>query len=355
MNDQETRTSRLRLETVVLPVIAVCAACVIFYYGAPVLVPLTVAALTAYTLTPIVEFLKRRKIPHIMAVILVMLALIALGALIMLVIISELTSLGDKIPDYQQTAQEHLNKVQVYLDRELAPFGGSSTFMKNLRIDQINPGTVVKIVFKGAGSLGSSILSALLLIFMTFFILADYRLYLDNIALLFGKKHRQAQLDILHDIDYQLRGFIMVKLKVTALMTTAMTILFLIFGIPYSYLWGPFAGIMNLIPYVGPIIGAVPPLIVAAVTTGSSAKVIALGAIFLAIQIVESNFITPRLTADRVDLNPLAVMVSSIIWGYLWGAVGVILAIPITAAIKVFCDNTEALEPIGILLGNRAR
>jgi len=355
LNSIESKSSRLRLETVVLPVLAVCAACVIFYYGAPVFIPLTVAALTAYTLTPIVEFLKKRKVPHILAVILVMLVLIAVGALLLLVMISELTSLAGKFPDYQKTVQDHFDKVQDYLDRELAQFGGSSALLRNLRIDQISPGAIVKVVFKGAGSLGSLLLSALLLMFMTFFILADYRLYLDNITLLFGKKHRQSQLDILQNIDRQLRGFIMVKIYVTAGMTGVITVVLLLFGIPYPYVWGPFAGILNLIPYVGPIIGAVPPLIVAAINTGSSAKVVAIAAVFLAIQIVESNLITPRLTADKVDLNPLAVMVSSIIWGYLWGAVGVVLAIPITAAIKVLCDNIEALEPIGILLGNKPR
>jgi predicted PurR-regulated permease PerM len=147
----------------------------------------------------------------------------------------------------------------------------------------------------------------------------------------------------------------MVKLGVTIGLSIIFTIGLLIMNVKYAYVWGPLAGVMNLIPYIGAIIGAIPPVVVVGVTKGSFSWMIWVALFFAIVQLFESNLITPKLTSDSVDLNPLAVLVASIIWGYLWGGIGVLLAVPITATVKVVCDNIEALEPIGVLLGGRGR
>jgi predicted PurR-regulated permease PerM len=74
---------------------------------------------------------------------------------------------------------------------------------------------------------------------------------------------------------------------------------------------------------------------------------------FTVVQIIESNIVTPKVLGDKVNLSPLAVLIASMYWGWLWGGIGVILAVPITAALKVVCDHIDSLKPIGILLGGR--
>ena len=110
---------------------------------------------------------------------------------------------------------------------------------------------------------------------------------------------------------------------------------------------------MNLIPYVGSVIGAIPPMILAGIQFGAVMPVIWVLLLFVVFQNLEGNVVSPKLIGDKLNLNPLAVMASVMYWTWLWGAVGIILAIPITAAVKVICDHVESLEPIGILLGGK--
>ena len=159
--------------------------------------------------------------------------------------------------------------------------------------------------------------------------------------------------DILLEINNQIRGFMVVKFIVTVALTVVFTVGLLLLKVNYAYIWGPLAALLNLIPYVGSFIGAVPPIIVAGIQTKAVMPMVWVAIFFAVVQVLESNLITPKLTSDTVDLNPLAVLVASMFWGLLWGAIGVILAIPITAAIKVICDHVESLEPIGLFLGGK--
>lgn len=351
----EASNKSITLSTVALPVLAVSAAAAFFYYAAPILIPMTIAAATAYTLVPVVEFLKRMKIPHFLAVFIVMLILLAIGGFIMTVIIFEAIDLAGELPQYQQDVINYFNSASDYITSHLDKLTSIFPQIKDFKFEPGYFAEAGKILFKSLGSITGIAFQAFLLFFLTFFMLSDYRMFVDKFKLLFGADKQATTSNMLDQIDRQLRGFINVKVGVTIGMSVVLTVGLLIMRVPYAYIWGPLAGILNLIPYVGAIIGAIPPIVIAGINSGSWSAMIAPGLLFLIVQILESNLITPKLTSDSVDLNPLAVLVSSIIWGYLWGAIGVILAVPITAAVKVVCDNVESLEPIGVLLGGRGK
>jgi predicted PurR-regulated permease PerM len=347
-------SNTISLNSIALPTLAVFAACLIFYYAAPILIPMTLAAATAYVLMPVVEFLRRFRIPHIVGVILVMTALTAIGVLIMIFAISQIAGLVQELPQYQELVQGSVDSAQVWINSQLSAFPGLAVDLASFKINFSNVTNLGKILFKGIGSITSLGLSAFLLFFLTFFMLSDYHDYVRKINRLFGQGNEDIQPAILANISKQLRSFIIVRVAITIGLSIIYTIAFLLLGIPYSYIWGPLAGILNLVPYVGPVIGAIPPIIVGGFSGGLNTMIWAFIIIFV-IQMVESNIITPRLTSNSVDLNPLAVLISSIIWAYLWGAIGILMAIPITAAIKVLCDNVESLQPIGILLGGQEK
>ncbi len=347
------KKSAISLSSVALPVLAISAAAVIFYYAAPILIPMTIAIATAYTLTPVVVFLKKLKVPHFLAVSTVMLLLLGIGVFIAVLLISEIAQLARDLPKYQKTVMHFLTNFQAQLSLYLQQFPGLFPDITDIKIEPSHFSGLGKIIFKGVGSVTSLAFSGFLLFFLTYFMLSDYELFVEKLRALFGKGKKQTTSAIINQIDKQLRGFITVKLGVTIGLSVVFTAGLLIMGVRYAYIWGPLAGVLNLIPYVGAIIGAIPPVIIAGVTKGSLSSMIWVVLFFTVVQLLESNLITPKLTSDSVDLNPLAVLVASIIWGYLWGGVGVLLAVPITATIKVICDNIEALEPIGVLLGGR--
>ncbi|MCP4584054.1 MAG: AI-2E family transporter [candidate division Zixibacteria bacterium] len=349
------KASSITLSSVALPVLAISAAAAFFFYAAPILIPMTIAAATAYTLVPVVVFLKKFKIPHFLAVMIVMLIMLGIGVVLAFVLISELADLAGDIPKYQQAALEFFDSAKDFIGSQLEQIPGLFPQIKDFKFDPSYFSGAGKVFFKSLGSVTAIGFQGFLLFFLTYFILSDYEMFVDKFKLLFGTDKKVTTSSILDQINKQLRGFISVKVGVTIGMSVVFTVGLLIMKVPYAYIWGPLAGILNLIPYVGAIIGAIPPIAIAGITKGSMGAMIPVALLFLIVQIFESNLITPKLTSDSVDLNPLAVLVASIIWGYLWGAIGVILAVPITAAVKVVCDNVESLEPIGVLLGGRGR
>ena len=353
MNNQ--KASSITLSSIAMPALAVFAAAIIFYYAASILIPMTIAAATAYTLTPVVAFLKRIKVPHFLAVLIVMLLLLGVGVLVTVIVISELADLAADLPSYQQAALTFFNNVKNWIASYLDQFPGLFPNIKDLKLDPSYFSGAGKIFFKGIGSVTSFAFSGFLLFFLTYFMLSDYEMFVEKFRLLFGANKRETTSAILDQINKQLRGFITVKVGVTIGMSIIFTLGLLIMKVPYAYIWGPLAGVLNLIPYVGAIIGAIPPIAIAGITAGSVGAMIPVALLFLIMQVLESNIITPKLTSNSVDLNPLAVLLSSIIWGYIWGGIGVILAVPITAAVKVVCDNIEPLEPIGVLLGGKEK
>jgi predicted PurR-regulated permease PerM len=350
-----TESAGISLRSVAMPVLAVAAAVAIFYFAAPILIPMTIAAATAYTLAPVVVFLKKIKIPHFAAVSIVMLSLLGVGVFLAAILISQLADLATDLPKYQNAGMAFFNNAKNFIGSYLDQFPGLFPDIKDIKLDPSYFSGAGRIIFKGLGSVTSLAFSGFLLFFLTYFMLADHEMFVDKLQKLFGAENREASAKILSQIDRQLRGFITVKIIVTIGMALVLTVGLLIMNVNYAYIWGPLAAVLNLIPYVGAIIGAIPPLAVAGITKGSLAAMIAPGLLFLIVQIIESNLITPKLTSDSVNLNPLAVLVASIIWGYLWGGIGVILAVPITAAMKVVCDNINTLQPIGILLGGREK
>ncbi len=349
------KTSTITLSSVAMPVLAVSAAVAIFYYAAPILIPMAIAAATAYTLTPVVVFLKKIKIPHFLAVLIVMLILLGIGVVLTMILVSQLADLAGDLPNYQKAAFNFFNKAKDWAGSYLSQFPGLFPDIKDTKLDPSYFAGAGKIIFKGIGSVTSLAFSGFLMFFLTYFMLSDYDLFVEKFRRLFGTDKQDATSTILNQINKQIRGFITVKVGVTIGMSVIFTVGLLIMNVKYAYIWGPLAGVLNLIPYVGAIIGAIPPIAVAGITKGSIVAMIPVALLFLIVQILESNIITPKLTSDSVDLNPLAVLVSSIIWGYLWGGIGVIMAVPITAAVKVVCDNIESLEPIGVLLGGRGK
>jgi AI-2 transport protein TqsA len=345
----------ITLNTIAVPLLAISAAAAFFYFVAPILIPMTLAAATAYTLVPVVVFLKRLKVPHFLAVFLVMLTLLGIGVVLAMVLFSEIADLARALPQYQQEALDYFNKAKDYISSNLSQVFGMFPEINNFKLDPKYFSSVGQIFFKGIGSITTIAFQGFLLFFLTYFMLSDYEMFVEKFKMLYGADKKATTSNILDEINLQLRGFISVKVLVTVGMAIVLTVGLLIMKVPYAYIWGPLAAILNLIPYVGAIIGAIPPIVIAGITKSSFGAMIPPTILFLVVQTLESNFITPKLTSDSVDLNPLAVLVSSIIWGYLWGAIGVILAVPITAAVKVVCDNVESLEPIGVLLGGRAK
>ncbi len=323
------------------------------YYGAPILVPLVAAITLAYILSPAVALLKRARLPHVVAVLLVM--VIGAGALglVVYVMIQESVGLAGDMPQYYEV-------VKGWGMDLLADYGTIQASSANLLpvldksllagISFADFSGVGGYLFKGIGSVLSSVLGLIMILLLTLFLLLDEEMLRKRMVMVLGDDPRVSG-SIIDGINEQIRGFLLVKFLTTVALAIIFTVGLLLFNVNYAYIWGPLAGAMNLIPYVGAFIGMVPPVIMAAIQTGEITTPAWVLLFMVVIQVLESNVITPKLVGNKMNLNLLAVLVATVYWGWLWGMIGVLLAVPITGAIKAVCSQIDQLRPIAVLLG----
>jgi predicted PurR-regulated permease PerM len=120
---------------------------------------------------------------------------------------------------------------------------------------------------------------------------------------------------------------------------------------PYPALWGVLAGLLNFVPYLGPVVTAGVILIVSLLTFEELGRALVAPILYFAINFTEGSFVTPTVLGRRLTLNPVVVFVGLVFWGWLWGIPGALLAVPLLAVVKIFCDHIEPLSPLGEFLG----
>jgi predicted PurR-regulated permease PerM len=121
-------------------------------------------------------------------------------------------------------------------------------------------------------------------------------------------------------------------------------------GVPYFYFVGFISGFLSLVPYMGVVLAALPPLAAAFGTLGTT-KLIEIAVTVVSVHLLALNVLYPKVLGSRLRLNPLIVTISLLFWGFLWGALGLLLAIPVTAALKIILDHVTGLQPLGNLMG----
>lgn len=340
----------ITVSVIAVPVLAVVALTALCYFAAPILVPLVTAMTLAYVLWPLVALLKRIKLPHVLAVVIVMLLAIVLLLVLGMVIYGEARDFATKLPGYWSKFQDlRSGWLANYplLSETLLQKQGDSVFNQ---IDVGSLAVVPKYLFKGIGGALSVFGQIVLVLLLTLFMLVEQKGLVTRLRRALGSDSEGASTQLIQAISRQLAGYIWIRAITTLGLAVVFTTGLVIGGVDYPYIWGPLAAILNLIPYVGAFIGAIPPMIMAAVQASSFLPMLWVFLFFMVVQFFESNVITPKLLGDQLNVSLLAQLIATIFWGWLWGALGIVLAIPITAALKVVCDNVDSLRPIGVLL-----
>ena len=336
-------------QNIVLSFLVVVAVTAVLYFASPIIIPLVVAVALAYILSPLVTLIKRIKIPHVLAVILVLIITTLVIVVIGYFLTIQVASLLEELPAYWNSVVESSVK---FLDMYKKVFPqGNELDINKLQLKDLTG--VSKFMFRGLSSTLAFLSGLVLVLFFTFFILNDQEVLKRKIIKVFDKSGEGAAARILEEINCQIKRFLVIQFMISVVLSVVFTVGFSIIGVNYAYIWGPLAGVLNIIPNVGSVIATIPPMIVAGIQFGKLMPVLWVFILSVVLQNIEGNIIKPKLIGDTMNLNPLAVLVSLVYWTWLWGAIGIVLAIPITAAIKVICDNVESLEPIGILLGGK--
>jgi predicted PurR-regulated permease PerM len=164
---------------------------------------------------------------------------------------------------------------------------------------------------------------------------------------LFPTTERTLVKETLTDISLVLRSYVVGTAMVGVILVVLSWLFFLLIGLEFPFLTALISGTCNLIPYLGVVLSWMPPLLIGLKQFHTVTPFIGIFAVLTFLHLVAANLLVPALVGSMVRLNALALTVSLLFWGFLWGAMGLILAIPITAVIKVVCDHKESWQPVG--------
>ena len=323
------------------------------YWASSVVMTLLLAVLFAYFLDTVVEVLEKVHIPRALGALVVLLAVMSIiGGLGYLMIDRADQFLADW-PRYSAV----MRNVATGLDRKLAIFEKQVEAIAPeeergrppVRVAQARP--VRELLFRGVGSLYSILLVATFLPFLVFFMLAAKRRIWIATMELFPAENRRSVQEALDQVSVVLRSYVAGNALVALILMLASWAFFLTIHLDYPFLAGCVSGLLNLVPYLGAVLAWLPPFLIGMAQWKTVGPYLGIAAMLSFFHMIGLNVLMPAIVGRRVHLNALAVTIALLFWGWLWGAIGLILAIPITATIKVVCDHVEGWEPAGRWLG----
>jgi predicted PurR-regulated permease PerM len=362
------------LATLAIAVVIVAA----LYLGREVFIPLVLAVLLSFLLTPVVSIFRRiglGRVPSVIAAVLIALGLIlAAGG----VIGSQIADLAKDLPQYQTTVQRKVaglqegvlgragalisrfrHQVQSASDEAAKPAQDSATPPGSkppdatlVRVQEPDPSplALARQVF---GPIISPLTDVGIVLVVVIFILLQREDLRDRLIRLFGSADLHRTTMAMDDAAARLGTFFLAQLGINASFGVLIAVGLWFIGVPNPILWGVFSALMRFVPYIGALISAVFPLTLAAAVDPGWTMVIWTAALFLIAEPITGQVVEPMLYGHSTGLSPFAVIVSALFWGFLWGPIGLILATPFTVCLVVLGRHVERLEFLDVLLGDR--
>ncbi|HET9226944.1 MAG TPA: AI-2E family transporter [Thermoanaerobaculia bacterium] len=333
----------------------VLAAFYTLYFGRAFFLPIVLALMLNSLLSPVVRGLRRLRIPN------------ALGAA--LVVFGLLGGFGWGVYELSGPAYEWAQKAPQTmrrLERKLREFKKPVQTMSKAteqveKITQVGgrqPTPTVQVTTETLGervfSQATELVSGGVVMFiLLFFLLASGDLFLRKlIRVLPSLADKRKAVEIARQIQTDVSSYLVTITIINVALGLAVWGILTFLGVPNPLLWGVLAAITNYIPYLGALLMIAVLAMVGFLTFESNTQAMMVPLSFVGLNILESYIVTPLVLGHRLTLNPVVIFLGLTFWGWLWGITGALLAVPIMVVVKIFCDHTEPLQPIGEFLGD---
>lgn len=307
-------------------------------------VPLAFATFLAIVMLPLVKKLERRGVKPALAITLVLLGTVIILGLLIWVVVTQIVSLVNDLPNLQAQFENYINR--------------TSGKLKDFGVSTIDQGNLVREFMRTVSTyLGAILVSTT----NTLTVLLQIPIYIFLI-LIYRDKFRDFFLSLIpgdtefawkKDMERVLQGYISGLTWVTLIIAALNCIGLLVLGIDHAIFFGILSGVLTIIPYIGIIIGALFPVLMALITKDSIWYTIGVIIVFAVVQFLEGNFITPRITGSKVSINALAAIIALVLGGKILGIAGMILAVPAIGVLKILLSHSQHLSPFVILLEDK--
>jgi predicted PurR-regulated permease PerM len=333
--------------------LAVLAVLTVVYLAKLPIIVLLLAILLAFILAPVVELLQRVKLPRALASLIAVLLFCAVIYGIGLLSYNRGVSFAQELPKYSGRIRDLVVKVrhqaqQLQKSTESVIPADEKPEAPTVKVQQQK--TWTEYLTSGLGPLTEIVFMASFIPFLTYFMLSWQDHVRSATVMLFRMKNRNTAYVTLGLISGMIRSFIVGNVLVGLFIGAVSTIVFGIIHLPYFYFIGFISGFLSLVPYLGVLLAAVPPVVSGLGHIHSTGVVVILLTV-LGLHLFALNVLYPKFLGSRLQLNPLAVTVALLFFGWLWGAMGLVLAVPVTAAMKIVFDHVESLRGYAAWLG----
>jgi predicted PurR-regulated permease PerM len=343
------------VRTVTLVGLLVLAVFYTLYFARSLFMPIVLAILLDFLLSPAVRALRKLRIPNAVGAGIVVFGVIGAVAFSGWWFSPSIASwirqgpqtvaeVRDKLQDLRgPVAEVTAAAEQMEAATQLGDGAGETPTV------QIEGPSLSEQLFGGTMNLLSA---GITVVFLTFFLLAAGDLFLTKVIRMLPQfKDKRRAVEIAREIEAQISVFLITSTLIGLGVGAATAVAAALVGLPNAVLWGAVAFVLNYIPYLGNLVTMVLLGIAGFTTFHTPGEALVMPAIFFGINVLEGNFVTPLLMGRRLRLNTVAVFVGLVFWFYVWGIAGAIMAVPILATIKIVCDRVETLAPLGEFLG----
>lgn len=320
------------------------------YYGESVLAVLFFAILLSFMLSPVVQALEYLHLPRALAALISVVVLLAVLYGVTAASYNQAIIFADNVPKYSQKIRSILQPFQQDAEK-LAKTGeavGEPEPSNVVQVRQVQSWS--EVLTHGAGTLTDIVLAASFIPFLAYFLLTWQSHARSATVMLFPLHHRNTAFVTLGLIGKMLQSFIVGNLLIGLLISSVSVALFGLLHVPFFYFVGFLSGFLSLVPYLGIVLAMVPPILVGLGQLEPGDLVVVVFCV-VGLHLFALNVLYPKLLGSRLKINPLAVTIALLFWGAVWGAIGLVLAIPITGAIKIVFDHVESMKPYADWLG----
>jgi predicted PurR-regulated permease PerM len=324
-----------------------------------IFIPVVLSILVSYALAPVVDWMEQRGAPRFLATLVVVLAFLGALAGLAALVVDDALRLAERLPEAIRQLRDQFDTSQGQsggglvdrVRRAIAALRDAAAAARETAgapAASAMPGDVLR----GTATVLGGVTDAVVIIFLVFFQLWSGDLYRRKLLAIAGPQlsRRRATLRTLADIESRIRRFLVVRVVTGAIVALATWLGLQWIGLEHAFVWGLLAGILNAIPYVGPVIVSLGLLVVGLVQFGNATTALSAAALALVVTSLEGWLLDPLLMGKAERINAVAVLVGLVFWTAVWGAWGAFLAVPMLAVLKSVCDHNAPLKPIGKLL-----
>ena len=320
------------------------------YFLRSLLLPIVFALLLSYLLRPIVRILGKARIPPLIGAALLLVSLVGLTSYGISFLAAPAASWLAKAPYSLHQLQQRLHPFKQPMDKVAQAGGAIEKLTTTDNIENKTPTVEVKqhpLTDRLVGQTPELMVSALTTLILLYFLLAYDGVFLGKlIKLMPTLSDKKRAVSIANEIEAQVSRYLFTVTIINCCLGFAVGATVGFLGLPNPLMWGAMVAVLNFIPYLGALTGIICMTLGALLSFDSVGYALLFPLCYFVLATLEGNFITPVVMGRSLTLNPVLVLLSLTFWGWMWGIVGIILAVPILAAFKIFCSHIEPMEPL---------